>query len=325
MGGLLDELGKKLAERWLTLLVLPGALYLAALITAATLGHTHPFAPHRLIDRLDQLTTAARSQSTTGLAIVLLIVFLLASAACGLAAQAVGALIERGWLATGWTEWPAPLRQAAGALTRRRMRRWESARADYQQAREKAAAARARGRLAAEQAQAPASGTGLDTAYRKVSRIAVEPPERPTWMGDRLTAVATRLDRDLDLDLVTVWPYLWLTAPDTTRTEITAAHETLGRATTLAGWGLLYIVVGALWWPCLPIAIIVIVTARQRARTAVDSYALLVDATVRLRTTSLAQDLGLEHSGPLTRETGWALTSLLRTRNFPRPPGELST
>ncbi|MER5626420.1 hypothetical protein ABT061_35860 [Streptosporangium sp. NPDC002544] len=36
MNGFLSEIGKKLAERWVTLLALPGLLYLAA----AMVGHT---------------------------------------------------------------------------------------------------------------------------------------------------------------------------------------------------------------------------------------------------------------------------------------------
>jgi hypothetical protein len=312
MGGLLTELGKKLAERWLTLLVVPGALYLAAAITAVTLGHAHPFAVSQLTNRLDQWTTGANS----ALLVILLIVSFLAAGTCGLAAQAVGALVERCWMATTWTTWPPPLRQAAAALTRRRQQRWDNATADYQQARDKAAAALAHARLTGK---SPTPSTYLETAHRKVSRICAERPERPGWMGDRLNAVARRLDRDLDLDLAAIWPYLWLTAPDTTRTEITAAREALGRATTLAGWGLLYLVVGALWWPCLPLGLVVIITARQRARAATDTYAVLMEATVRLRTPALAQDLGLAPTGPLTRETGRALTCLL-TQTLQRQP-----
>ncbi len=311
MGGLLAELGKKLAERWLTVLVLPGALYLAALMTAVVLGHGHPFEPRRLTDRLSQATTVANAPSAAGLIIVVLIGFLLAAAACGLAAQAVGAVAGRLWLAAGWQHWPSPLRQAAGVLTRRRRRRWDDAMAEYQRIREDVAAERARAWTNGTRAEAPS----LAVAYRPVSRISAGPPERPTWMGDRLTGVATRLADELDLDLAVVWPYLWLAAPDTTRTEITAARESLDRATTLAGWGLLYVVVGAFWWPCLPVALVVMITAWRRGRAATDTYALLVDATVRMRSAGLAHDLGLPHEGPLTRETGWALTTLLRTGN----------
>ncbi|OPG13481.1 hypothetical protein [Microbispora sp. GKU 823] len=314
MGGLLAELGKKLAERWLTLLVLPGALYLAALVAAATLGHAHPFDERLMTTRLDQWTVPYG----TGRAAVLLTTFLLGSAAAGVAAQALAAVVERLWLAEGWGSWPPPLRQAAARLTRRRRSRWSRAVEGYHQAREDAAAALARARLEED----PVSGapgraappSGLDAARRRLRHIGTEEPERPTWMGDRMQAVATRLDRELDLDLATVWPYLWLTVPETVRAEITAARETLGRATTLAGWGLLYAAVGALWWPGLLIAAVVLGTGWRRARTAVDAYAELVEATVRLRTAALAGDLGLEHTGPLSPATGKAVTDLLRHR-----------
>lgn len=311
MGGLLDELGRKLADRWLTLLVLPGSLYLGAVVIAATLGYAHAFSAHRLIDRLDQWTATAHAKSATGLTIVLLVAFLLSSAACGLAAQALGALVERLWLAADWALWPHPLRQAAAVLTRHRHASWTQAVTSYQQAKEEAAAALARARLAGQ----PAPPAGLAAAHHRIMRISAEPPGRPTWIGDRLNALATRLDRDLDLDLGTVWPYLWLTVPETARSEITAAREALDRAATLAGWGLLYIAVGVLWWPGLLAAAVVIATARHRARTATDSYALLIEATVRLYATALANELGLQPAGPLTRETGWALTSLLQLRS----------
>ncbi|MFF4125331.1 hypothetical protein ACFYYP_17535 [Microbispora rosea] len=314
MGGLLAELGKKLAERWLTLLVLPGALYLATLITAVTLGHARPIDEHLMATRLDQWAMPGR----TGRVVVLLAAFLLGSAAAGVAAQALAAMVERVWLAEGWGSWPPPLRQAAARLTRRRRSRWSGAVKGYHEAREEAAAALARARLE----EAPASGapgraaslSRLDAARRRLRDIGTEEPERPTWMGDRMQAVAIRLDRELDLDLATVWPYLWLTAPETVRTEITAARETLGRATTLAGWGVLYAAVGALWWPGLIIAAAVFGTGWRRARTAVDAYAELVEATVRLRTAALAGDLGLEHTGPLGPATGKAVTDLLRHR-----------
>jgi len=318
MAGLLDELGKKLAERWLTLLVLPGALYLAAIIAAATLGHTHPFTAGRLTDRLDHWTAAAHPRSLTGLTVVLLIAFLLAAAACGLAAQALGTLTERLWLAADWAGWPAPLRRLAAARTHRRRQRWDQATTDFRQAREQAAGALAQARLTGT---TPPPPTGLAIARRRLSRIAAESPERPTWMGDRVNAVAVRLDRELDLDLGIVWPYLWLTAPDTARSEITAAREALGRATTLAGWGLLYLVAGALWWPGLLVALATLVTALRHARTVTDTYALLVEATVRLHAADLARDLGLDHTGPLTRQTGSALTSLLRHPGHHQGPG----
>ncbi|MBE1582330.1 hypothetical protein ACFPOI_31340 [Nonomuraea angiospora] len=318
MGGLLAELGKKIADRWFTLLVLPGLLYVAALAAAHALGHAHPFDARRVTDRLE--TVDADAASAAGLA--LLGAYLLAAATAGLTAQSLGSLVERLWLAADWAGWPPPLRQLAALRTRGRHRRWTEAVSNYHETREKAAAAHVRARLAANPPIPARPGPALSSplpsprelAHRKILRIAAEPPTRPTWMGDRLNDATVRLNRDLGLDLATVWPYLWLTAPDTTRTEIIAARETLTRATTLAGWGLLYLAVAALWWPGLPIAAAVLVTAWRRARTACDMYALLVEATAHLQSADLAHRLGLEPTGPITRETGTALTDLVRTR-----------
>jgi hypothetical protein len=307
MGGLLAELGKRIAERWMTLLVLPGALYLGVLTAAQVLGYRHPFDVDRLIQHTDRLANSATAGSSARLAVVLLAVLLLAAAA-GLAAQAVGSFIERLWLATNWPDWPTPLNLLARTRVRRRGERWTAANTAYDQRREEAAVARALQHHAGH-ADAPSPPGGpLDIVYRRLTRISGEPPARPTWMGDRLHAVAVRIDRDLGLDVAVVWPSLWLSAPDATRNEITAARETLTRAATLAGWGVLYLSAGALWWPGFLIAAAVTFTAWRRGRTATDVYATLVEATVRLHTPELARQLGDNHTGPFTRERGWELT-----------------
>jgi hypothetical protein len=304
VGGFLAELGKKLAERWLSLLVLPGLLYLGALTAAYLLGQRHPFDIRRITTQLDAWTTTPGITSASGVALVLLAT-LLAAAGAGLAAQALGSLTERVWLADRWQSWPPPLRHLAQARTTRRTQRWTDATETYQRQLDAKGAQRA-----GHAATSPE--VNLGEAHRAVTRIAQEKPARPTWIGDRLHAVITRLDREYQLDLTTIWPHLWLSMPDTTRTEITTARESLARATTLAGWGLLYLAVAALWWPGLLIATAIMGTAWRRARTAADTYALLIEAAARLHTAELARCLDLDHTGPLTQQTGWALTCLLQ-------------
>ncbi|MFF1651616.1 hypothetical protein [Streptomyces sp. NPDC058240] len=106
MGVLLSQLGTKLAERWLSLLVLPGALYLAVAATGHTLGHLHPFDLARLTH---QITAWARhpAASTVGGQVVLLAAILAGAAAAGLVAQALGLLTERLCLAADWSTWTA--------------------------------------------------------------------------------------------------------------------------------------------------------------------------------------------------------------------------
>ncbi|MFI8192091.1 hypothetical protein ACIF8T_25460 [Streptomyces sp. NPDC085946] len=307
MGGLLTELGKKIAERWLSLLVLPGALYLAVVATACALGHTHPFDLSRLTGRVTAWATLP-AVGTVGGGAVLLAAVLAGAAAAGIAAQALGSAVERLCLAVDWFAWPRPFRLWAAWHTGRRRRRWAAAARVWHRAREDAARALARGRRTDSAAR--------QAAEHALTRIAPEEPARPTWSGDRLNAVAVRLDRDLHLDLAAVWPHLWLVLPEETRAEITAARRALARATVLAAWSLLYLPLTVRWWPAALITVIVALTARVRTRAATDTYALLLEAATRLYARDLADRLGLGPGEPLTPETGDTLTRHLT----PSPP-----
>lgn len=310
MGGVLAELGKKLAEKWLSLLVLPGLLYLGAVVVGWTLGHGRAIDIGRIGQQLDTWIHVG-VVAPSGL-VSLLVAALLASAGIGVAAHALGSLTERVWLAEDWRAWPWPLRPLARARTASRMRRWAAARAAYQRwldaKSEGLAADRTCGEGAVEEDNA--------ASWRAMRRIALEKPDRPTWIGDRIHSVVVRLNRDSQLDLTTIWPHLWIWMPEASRAEITTARESVSRATTLIGWGLLYLVLGCLWWPSLLIAMVVLGTGWRRARAAADEYALLVEASARLYTVGLAQAVGLDHSGPLDRRTGFALTCLLQGQGY---------
>ncbi|MFD5782642.1 hypothetical protein [Streptomyces sp. NPDC126933] len=326
MGGFLSELGKKLAERWLSLLVLPGALYLAVAATARALGHTHPF---DLPNLTQQISTWANhpAASTAGGQVVLLAAILAAAAATGLAAQALGSLTEWLCLAADWPAWPAPLRQLAAKQTIRRRNRWTDAARTWHRHRERDAQTRRHQRADPAPRQA---------AERTMTRIAPEEPSRPTWSGDRLNAVAVRLERDHHLDLAILWPHLWLILPEETRTQITTARQNLTRATTLTAWALLYLPLTAWWWPAALITATLTLIGWARTRTATDTYALLLEATARLHTSGLADrlglnptspfppetgdNLGLNPSGPLTPEIGDTLTHHLTPTPPPPPP-----
>lgn len=314
MNGLLSELGKKLAERWLSLLVLPGALFLAVLLAGQQLGHAHWYGFGSLADRLDR-RAGALAGSTENL-LILLPAFLLASAACGLAAQALGSLLERLWLAADWPGWPTPAR---------RLVRWRTERRRDRYGRRLEEVGRARAVQHLDDGADPAEAAHrVATAVHRLRRVADDLPDRPTWMGDRLHGVETRLRHDLGVEVAVVWPHLWLYAADTTRTEVTAAREAMARAATLTGWGLLYVLVAVVWWPGVLISLAVTATGRLRFRAATDAYATLVEAATRLHCRELAEHMGVGGRGPFTRRAGAALTTYLaegRTppRNLRRP------
>ncbi|MFE7161714.1 hypothetical protein [Streptomyces sp. NPDC057636] len=311
MGGFLSELGKKLAERWLTLLVLPGALYLAVAVTAHVLGHGHPFDLPRLTH---QITTWANQPAarTAGGQVVLLAAILAGAATVGLAAQALGSLAERLCLAADWPAWPLPLRQLAAKQTARRHARWTDAARTWHHHRERDAQARAHGQ--------PTNPARRHAAERTMTRIGPEEPGRPTWSGDRLNAVAIRLERDHHLDLATLWPHLWLILTEETRTQIATARQNLTRAATLTAWALLYLPLAAWWWPAVLITITLALTGWSRTRTATDTYAMLLEATTRLHTHDLADRLGLNPTSPISPATGDALTHHLTPTPPPPPP-----
>lgn len=312
MDALWGELGKQLADRWFALLVLPGAAFLAVVATAHILGQPHALDVARLVH---QISSDARNPAVKSAAgqIILLLVLLVGAAGTGLLAQALGSLIERLTLAAGWRGWPQPLRSVAGWWMRDiRRRRWDKAHAVYFAEYQK--------ELLPDPALRPDPAVRRRAARRR-DRVAVERPERPTWSGDRIQAAAIRLDRDFYLDLLTVWPYIWLTCPDEVRSEISKIRTALSGAATLAGWAVIYLAVIWWWWPAAAIAVGLAVAARNRFRAAADTYAKLLESSVRLYAASLAAQLGIDHGGSLTPQLGATLTRHLQTQ-LPPPTNE---
>ena len=308
MGSFLDELGKKLADRWLQLLVLPGALYLAVAIAARTFGQSRPFDSHRLTT---QVIAWAKSPAATtaGGQVVLLAAALAGATAVGLTAQALGSLIERLTLAASWRTWIPPLRQLAAKRVDDRQRRWDTQHATYSRLYW----------LALDDDHDLAKRTERYAAYGARTRIAPERPERPTWSGDRINAVDIRLMRDLHLSLPAIWAGLWLIMPGPARTELTAARQALASATTLTAWAVLYALLVGLWWPAALIAIILAVTGWHRTRAGADAYATLLEASTRLYARDLARHLGVARAQSLDQQTGDSLTATLHSEPPPAP------
>lgn len=307
MTGLLADIGKKLGEKWVALLVLPGLLYGGTVVVAYVLGWKHAVDIPRLASTINAWSDGAVVRSAGG-AILIIAAVLLASTGAALAAEALGTAIARCWLAEHWTRWPGPVRALARWLVRARASRWDQALADYRAALNKVG----RSQALAEAGVAPDEPYDLAELYYPVARVARERPVRPTWVGDRVNAVAVALHRRYGLDLPTVWPALSLTIPNDAKAAIEAASQAYLRAAILAGWTPLYVAVGIAWWPGLAIAGVIAVTAVYRARIAVEDYSLLIEAVVVLHTPGLLWTVGIAHTGTLDRRAGDALTCYLQ-------------
>jgi hypothetical protein len=287
----LAELGKKLAERWVSLLVVPGLLFVAAATTAAILGQSKSIDITTLRAWLDGLAANSHPERP-GVIILLATSILLAAVASALAANLISSLIMRIWTTTA-------SRGLAGLAITYRQRRWRSADSHLDEAKRQA--------LRHPDQSAP----GVAAARAARDRIGVRAPESPTWIGDRFKAMSHRVHESYDLDLATLWPRLWLVAPDSVRAELGTAQDAYAASGRLAGWGTLYIILGLRWWPALVIGTVICCVCWQRARNSTAVLAQLVESAVDLHVRDLAERLGIDANGRLSREIGPAITELL--------------
>jgi hypothetical protein len=211
--------------------------------------------------------------------------FVLAWAAVGLLAPLLAAPVAALWLG----RWPV----GAGVLTSRRRDRWNRAH-----------------HLVERLAEAGASADSQARAMSRRAAIALALPRRPTWMGDRWTAVEQRVAGAYGLDLVTVWPRLWLALPESARAELRVAKADWDRSTQLAAWAGPFGALGLVWWPMFGVAAVVGVAGWLHGRTAVAYRADLIEAAFDLHAdrltgmlTGLAPDTGRRLTADLRKGT----------------------
>ncbi|WP_436756752.1 hypothetical protein [Streptosporangium sp. V21-05] len=281
MNGFLGEIGKKIAERWVALLALPGLLFLAVAVTGWRLGHRHALETARLTEQITAWSADPGIRSPGGL-VLIMVVCVLGAVASGLAATALGHATERLWTLRGArapARWLVTLRRRRSARASRRV----------------------------ERATTPGAAA---LAIARADRICLLEPDRPAWIGDRLRVPRVRVAEVYGLDLDACWPRLWLIVPEDVRLVLAAARDSLSAAARLAGWSILYLVLALWWWPGAVVAVILFVTAWSRARASAETLADLVEATVDLYVGDLTTRL--DPARRAAPASGHLLTTLLR-------------
>jgi len=188
--------------------------------------------------------------------------FLLMWTTIGLLVPLFAALVEALWLG----RWPI----GADALIARRRARWGRAH-----------------QLVEDLARQGAPAESQAHAMTRRARIAPSRPRRPTWIGDRWSAVELRVGEAYGLDLTTAWPRLWLVLPESSRAELRTAKADWERSTQLAAWAVPFGALGLVWWPLLAVAAVVGVAGWSRGRGAVAYRADLVEAAFDLHAAEL--------------------------------------
>jgi type IV secretory pathway VirB2 component (pilin) len=301
VSALIASLGSKLAERWLTALLLPGVVFVAVTAVAVRLGHRN-WARYELLTTAVDGFAASPAARSTGATLLLAVAAVAAAVAASAAAQGLGQAVVRVW--TG------PWGRLGRPLVRRHRRRRQRAAARYEQA----LLAKAR----AIRAHPPVPPEELpDTAALAAARdrIALTEPALPTWMGNRMLAAGERIRRAYDVDLATAWPHLWLVVPEESRQAVGQAQAEFAAAARTAAWGLMYLVVGVWWWPAAVIGVAVIGYGWWQGRRGVDRLAQLVESLVDLNLRTLAATLGVAVDGPFTAADGAAVSRILHKQS----------
>ncbi|BCB76916.1 hypothetical protein GCM10022251_76360 [Phytohabitans flavus] len=278
----LSELGKKLAERWLMLLVVPGLGYCAAAVVAQALGHQPADVLATVQAELARLSAAARKDPLLAVLSVLL-----ASAGVALLASAGSTAVRLLWLGN----WPGTLGRP---LLNYRIRRWDR----WHRAYETAVLAKRGGGVA------PGSTPAASLAVRR-NRVGLVEPQRPTWIGDRFAAAQALVMAEYGVDLAVAWPRLWLLMSEEQRAELRVVWSAFTGAATLLAWGVLYGLLAAVSWPFLLLGAVPAVVAWRRGRLAAAAYADLVESVVDLYLPGLADAMGVPPDTPPERAGRW--------------------
>lgn len=288
MNGLLDELGKKIADQWLTTLLLPGLLWVCAAALAWQLRWTHALD----VNAAEPLLRRLGSGHPVGQSVAVAVGVLIAAAGAGVTAAGMAAVIR----GIG----PAAARSApARHLRAIRRERWERARRSAEQ-------------LEKDALRTATAGPEVAAARARQYAVSLEAPEHATWVGDRLRATAIRVHRAYGLDVNRAWPRLWIVLPDPVRADVTTAQGSHANAELLAGWAVLYAAVGLAWGPALVIAAVVLTVSCVQARSATETLCQLVEAAIDLYGTKLAGELRIPCPGALTPEVGAEIDEILR-------------
>ncbi|MFD0508378.1 hypothetical protein ACFQ0G_47505 [Streptomyces chiangmaiensis] len=112
MGGFFQQLAKTLADRWISLLVLPGAFFLGGVWLSVSLGHADAWNVALLTRQAENAATTI-ADLPTGAQALLVVAVLAAAAGTGFVVQALAGVTRRVWLG----QWPRP-----SARSRRRGR-----------------------------------------------------------------------------------------------------------------------------------------------------------------------------------------------------------
>ncbi|MFE4207833.1 hypothetical protein ACFRSX_29350 [Streptomyces goshikiensis] len=272
MNAVFGEIGKRLGEKWVLLLSLPGVLFVSLLAGAVAVGDRDWT---REAVRRELLRSAERWWERLSVhpaaALLFLAGVLVAAYAVALLAQVCGIAVRACWLAAVPFRWPLFW------LTRLRRRVWRRHHDKWRRA---------------------TTDQGRAEAAARRNAVSLAPPACPTWMADRMAALATRVRGAYGLDVSFSWPALRTLLPLDLCGAVDAAQAAFERSARLAGWGVLYLGTGC-WltvadrhgWPLVLLGAASAVTGWAYGRASAGALAALVETSYDLTADQLVAAL----------------------------------
>lgn len=298
LGTLGADLGRKIAERWGSLLGSPALVFWTGGLLAWTWAHGGFTGPDSGWGELERWW--AQSFGTTSVvvqALFAVVALLLVVGSAQLAELLVfGALrLLEGY----WPRWARPVRNGVifvrGKAVGRRIERWRTL-------------ARRRKELT------PNERSEYAVLNRWRMGVPADPGDRmPTKLGDVLKAAESRSRHRYGLDSVVCWPRLWMAMPETARVEVATARVRLDDGARLWLWSAFFGVWTVFAWWALVLALMGMVVGYRVALAASSSYGQLVQACYDLYRRDLYDAMGQDFPTEPRHEveTGRRLTALL--------------
>ncbi|MFF4039670.1 hypothetical protein [Streptomyces sp. NPDC001816] len=306
MNTFLQELSKKAAERWASVLLGPGLLFVACVLVGRHQGFTHALDLAHLRAYVRSVVTDKAHQEPAGLVMAAAIV-LFGAAVAGLAASSTGGLVERLWLPAG-PDWYVNL------LVRWRGRRWSrkelACRSVEAEARQELVRNRRRG------IDTHSRSAELRRLLARRNAYSERQPDQPTWMAQRMAGATARVEERYRMDLAEIWPHVWSVADSQVRDDIQGVRDGFTGAgrTTAWGGGLLGVAAITFWWPAAALAVILLFTGHRRGRAAIDTLVPLIESTVDLYLRDTAIRMGIACPDAFSPAVADRVTRILRVR-----------
>jgi hypothetical protein len=137
----------------------------------------------------------------------------------------------------------------------------------------------------------------------------------PTRVGNTLRAAETRPRHRYGLDVMLIWPRLWLVLPDSAREELAAARSSLDASVAAAIWGTAFVAFMPLTTWALVGLTVPVAAVLLWVPACAEVFADLLESAVELYRFSLYQQLRwpLPKNPAAERERGEALTKYLES------------